>query len=69
MAHKEAKLKLLDGIFEEAVRLHGDDPEKVVDNVKAQIAALSPGERLHIDEAFARMLAFAAPDSRRGPLN
>jgi hypothetical protein len=69
MLFDERALKLLDSAFEEAFRLYGGDIEKTVKAVKTQIAALDPDERLHVDGAFERMLAFRAPDLPRGPLN
>jgi hypothetical protein len=59
----------LNGMFEEAVRLHGGDLKKVVGHVKARIDALDPGDRAAIAGAFERLLAFSAPDLRPSRLN
>jgi hypothetical protein len=69
MPLEEAVLNLLDRLFEEAVCLHGDDWKKIVSYVKGRIEALGPGDRVAVDGAFERLLAFCAPDFRRGLLN
>jgi hypothetical protein len=69
MLFEETALDLLNRLFEEAVRLHGGDSKKVARHVREQIAALGPGERVAVDGAVERLLAFRAPDSRPGPPN
>ena len=69
MSDEAANLHLLDRLFKEAVRLHGDDLKKVVDHVKKRIDASSLEDRCAIDAALERMLAFQAPDCRPDPLN
>ena len=69
MSPEEANLNQLNRIFEEAVCLHGGDLKKVVNHVRAQIAASDRQDRADIDRVFEIMLAFRAPDFRSQPLN
>ncbi len=69
MPREETGLNLLNRLFEEAVRRHGDDLKRIAREVGAQIAALERQDRLGVDGALERLLAFRAPDHPRGPLN
>jgi hypothetical protein len=69
MPREESRLSLLNRLFEEAAHLHGSDSEKIVSYVKGRIEALSATERADVDGVVEQMLAFRAPDFRRGPLN
>jgi hypothetical protein len=69
MEFEEARLALLNRLFEEAVCLHGSDFKKVVSYVKGRIESLGPADRAAVDGAFERFLGFRAPDYRDGRLN
>jgi hypothetical protein len=69
MPREESGLNHLNRLFEEAIRQHGDDLKRIAHEVTAQIAALEPQDRLGVDGALERLLAFRPPDCRRGPPN
>jgi hypothetical protein len=69
MSREEPELTLLNQLFEEAVRQHGDDPKKVANDVKARISALGLADQMSVDGAIERLLAFRAPPFPRRPLN
>jgi hypothetical protein len=69
MAGEENHLNLLNEIFEEAVSLHGEDVEKVVDHVRKKIDAISPKDRVIIEKLMERILLFRPPSPGPHPLN
>ena len=69
MSGEENHLNLLNKIFEEAVSLHGEDVEKVVDHVKKKLAAIGPEERIIIEKLMERILLFRPPPPGPHPLN
>ena len=69
MARGETELALFNRLFEEAVRRHGGDAERIAREVRAQIAAMGAAERLAVNAALDRALAYRAPDFRPGRLN
>lgn len=60
---------LLNRLFEDAVRLHGGDWERVLQHVKAESAALLPADRAALARAFELAIAGGESSVRRGPLN
>src|SRR5579883_922801 len=69
MSPEDPHLHQINRIFEEAVVLHGDDVEEIVNYVKARIATAGRRERADMDRIFERVLAFRAPDCLTRPLN
>ena len=60
MPNDKNALEIINRIYAEAARAHGDDPLRIASAVEARVEALDPGERLAVRAAFARMSAFAA---------
>jgi hypothetical protein len=69
MSGEDNHLNLLNGIFDEAVRLYGDDVEKVVDHVRKKLGAIAPKDRIIIEKLMERILLFRPPPAGPRPLN
>ena len=62
MPSDESALEIINRMYAEAARAHGDDPLSIASAVEALVEALEPGERLAVRAAFERMASFAASD-------
>jgi len=60
MPGDESALEIINRIYAQAARAHGDDPLKVAGAVEALVEALAPDERLAVRAAFQRIASFAA---------
>ena len=69
MATEERLVRLVNTLFEEAVRRRGCDLKSVLRDVKAEIAGLSVADRAELDGAFERLMASAGPRTPGGWLH
>ncbi len=60
MSGDESALEIINRMYAEAARAHGDDPLRIASAVEAQVEALDPRDRLAVRAAFERMTSFAA---------
>jgi hypothetical protein len=67
MPSNESVLEIINRMFAEAARAHGDDPLRIASAVEALVEALDPGDRLVVRAAFQRMASFAVAE--RSPLD
>jgi len=62
MPSDESTLDIINRMYAEAARTHGDDPLRIASRVEALVEALEPSDRLAVRAAFERMASFAAVD-------
>ncbi len=62
MPSDETTLNIINRMFAEAARTHGDDPRGIASRVEALVEALEPDDRLAVRAAFERMATFSATD-------
>jgi hypothetical protein len=62
MPSNESALDIINRMYAEAARTHGDDPLSIASRVEALVEALDPPDRLAVLAAFERMASFSARD-------
>jgi hypothetical protein len=63
MPGDESALEIINRIYAQAARAHGDDPLRIASAVEALVEALAPDDRLAVRAAFERIASFAAAQS------
>ena len=66
MPSNESVLEIINRMYAEAARAHGDDPLRIASAVEAQVEALDPRDRLAVRAAFERMASFAGAERPAG---